>query len=31
MITKYLILGLTIVYAATVIIIYLKPDKRSDS
>jgi hypothetical protein len=30
MIIKYLILGLTIVYVATVIIIYLKPIDRSD-
>ena len=31
MIIKYLIFGFTIVYVATVIIIYLKPDNRSDS
>ena len=30
MIIKYLVLGLTIVYVATVIITYMKPDKRSD-
>ena len=30
MIIKYLILGFTIVYVTTVIILYLKPDKKFD-